>query len=478
MHARRAMNAPRARARASRLHDTRGAVLVAGIFMAALLAGSLFFLAGIGRALVQREGLQDGADAVAFTAAVYHARGMNLVALLNVLPAGLILVLIGVKVIHGIGYVVRVAHCTYGGEACEPARAMENAAIALEQRVFPAVHDMLDNLYASQNALAVGMPWVAVARSAKMAPAAGGPSFGVAVGPSLAGRRTTFQDPFVAESVVAEPPDSIREVGTWPGLPLADETGITDAATEWAVACEKNLGLLDTLVRGVIARYGVPVTPSTEFVLGSLASGGLCGEGVNQGIFTAVDIDKERHLAQHVYRAPKKVAAGAKLGADAFALWSVVGGHAEAVAGADRGVAVAGHGMRVAAPPAIGDVQVAKAEYYFEPPSADGSWAAIDPIAMWTLRWRARLRRVRPPSADVREAVAHATALDLAAFATRRQAPTTRDGADAALGRAEALRLLDAWFAAGAAGTSPESMNLWLGAQPGVVRPSDLVIVH
>ena len=263
------------------LRDSRGAVLVAGIFMAALLAGSIFFIAGIGRALVQREGLQDAADAVAFTAAVYHARGMNLVALLNVLPAGLILVLIGVKVIHGIGFVVRLADCTYGGLSCEPARAMENAAIALEQRVFPRVHAMLDNLYVTQNALAVGVPWAAVARSARMAPASGGATFGVAVGPSLVGRRTTVLDPFEAEAALAAPPPAIRDVGSWPGLPLADETSSSAPGEEWATSCRKNVGLLDGLIRGVIARYGVPATPSTEFILASLASGGLCGQGTN-----------------------------------------------------------------------------------------------------------------------------------------------------------------------------------------------------
>jgi hypothetical protein len=248
---------------------------------------------------------------------------------------------------------------------------------------------------------------------------------------------------------------------------------------EWAVTCLKNILLLDKYVRDVMARFGVPITQSTQFELDSLKSGGLCGLGGGQSTFTVVDIDGERATAHRLYRAPKKIVAGAKLGADQFAVWSVVGGHADAVSSADRGVEVAGHGTRtVAPPPAIGDVQVAKAEYYFEPAGADASWASIEPIAMWNLRWRARLRRVRPPSAEVRDVVARAVSLDLAGFATGNQGPTTRDGADAALGRAAALKLLDAWFAAGAAGTTPETMNTWLGAQPGVVHANELVIIH
>ena len=387
--------------------------------------------------------------------------------------------LIGVKVIHGIGFVVRLADCTYGGPACEPARAMENAAIALEQRVFPRVHAMLDNLYVTQNALAVGIPWTAVARSARMAPASGGATFGVAVGPSLVGRRTTVLDPFEAEAAVAAPPPAIRDVGSWPGLPLADETSSAAATEEWATSCRKNVGLLDGLVRGVIARYGVPATPSTEFILASLASGGLCGEGTNDAIFTAVDIDGERRAAQRLYRAPKKVVDGVTLGDDALALWSVVGTHAEATGGADRGVELAAHGKtRVAPAPPIGDVQVAKAEYYFEPSTPGATWASVEPIAMWTLRWRARLRRVRPPSGAVREAVGRAVELDLAGFATSRQVPSTRPGADLALARAEALQLLDAWFASAAAPATAEGLNVWLGAQSGVRRPNDIAIVH
>jgi hypothetical protein len=461
------------------LADSQGAILVAGVFMAALLAGALFFLAGVGRAVVQRESLQDGADAVAFTAGVYHARGMNIVALLNVLSSALILVLMGVKLLHSIAYSIRIVSCFFGDEGCTPARSLEDASVAIEQRVFPRVHDMLENAYTSQNALAVGMPWVAVARSAKMAPAAGGPTFGVAVGPSLAGRRTTFLDPYEAEAAVADPTPAVRDVGDWPGLPLVDASTPDDPIADWAAACRRNKPLLDRFVRDVLVRHGID-RETIAYVLRSIEEGGgLCGEGGTQGLFTELAMEAERRTVQRLYRAPKKMAPGVVLGSDAFALWSVVGLHATATAAADRGVERAAHGARpIAPPPAIGDVQVAKAEYYFEPKSAGASWATIEPVALWSLRWRARLRRVRPPTADVREAVARSTALDLAGFASNRQAAATRDGNDAARARAEALRLLDAWFSAGAAGTTAETMNAWLAAQPGVPNAGELSFVH
>ena len=457
--------------------NTRGASLVAGIFMAAILCGALFFLAGVGRALVQREALQDSADAVAFTSAVYHARGMNLIVLLNVLPAALILVLIGVKVVHGIGFVMRVAECTYGGPACDSARAMEDAAIRIETDVFPRVHAMLENLYASQNALAVGMPWVATARASRMVTSSGFASFGVAIGPSLVGRRTTFLDPYEAERVLETAPPAIRDVGTWPGLPLADQTA-ANPNEDWAVSCRQNVDLLESLTRQVVTRYGVPITPSTEYVWAQLRSGGLCGEGFNNTLFTAVDIDGERRLAQTLYRAPKKVVPGVKLGTDAFAIWSVVGGHSDVTRGADRGVEIAGPARRIPPPPRIADVQVAKAEYYFEPARPGATWKEIEPIAMWTMRWRARLRRVRPPEPEVRDAMRRAMAMDVASFAEGRRGPIVGDGAGAAVARAEGTRLLEQWFAAGSIGSTPETMNAWLAAQDGVVRPNDIRIIH
>jgi hypothetical protein len=64
--------------------DTRGAIVLMGVFMSAFLVGGLWFVMGIGEAALYRETVQAGADSTAFTAAVYHARGMNIVAMVNI----------------------------------------------------------------------------------------------------------------------------------------------------------------------------------------------------------------------------------------------------------------------------------------------------------------------------------------------------------------------------------------------------------
>jgi hypothetical protein len=75
------------------LADQRGATMVMGVFMAAMLVGMIYYVWGIGGAVVHRERLQDAADTAAFGAAVIEARGMNLIALLNTIM--LVLAIIG-----------------------------------------------------------------------------------------------------------------------------------------------------------------------------------------------------------------------------------------------------------------------------------------------------------------------------------------------------------------------------------------------
>ena len=72
--------------------DSRGAVMLIGLFMACFLIGALWFLVGIGDAIVLRDTAQEAADAVAFSSATVHARGMNFIAALNLVMLALVAV--------------------------------------------------------------------------------------------------------------------------------------------------------------------------------------------------------------------------------------------------------------------------------------------------------------------------------------------------------------------------------------------------
>src|SRR5260370_42411244 len=74
--------------------DTRGAVYVLGIAMAAFLALFLWHIMSVPDALVYRERMQDAADSVAFESAVMHARTMNLLAAINIIMSAVLSILV------------------------------------------------------------------------------------------------------------------------------------------------------------------------------------------------------------------------------------------------------------------------------------------------------------------------------------------------------------------------------------------------
>ena len=65
--------------------DQRGAIMLMGLCMACFLIGALWFLIGIGDAIVFRDSMQEVADHAVFTSAVLHAKGMNFISALNLI---------------------------------------------------------------------------------------------------------------------------------------------------------------------------------------------------------------------------------------------------------------------------------------------------------------------------------------------------------------------------------------------------------
>jgi hypothetical protein len=80
--------------------DDSGAIMVIGVFMAMLVTGFLYYIIGIGNTIIFRERMQDAADAVAFSGAVMHARGMNLIAMINIVMALLVSILFAMRLVQ------------------------------------------------------------------------------------------------------------------------------------------------------------------------------------------------------------------------------------------------------------------------------------------------------------------------------------------------------------------------------------------
>lgn len=108
--------------------DEGGAIIVFGLCFAVFVLGMLYYMMGIGSAIYYRERLQDAADASAFGAAVVHARGMNTIALLNMMMAAVLSVLVTLKLIEALIIVAQTIMAVlsiFGGATASVASSLE-----------------------------------------------------------------------------------------------------------------------------------------------------------------------------------------------------------------------------------------------------------------------------------------------------------------------------------------------------------------
>jgi hypothetical protein len=80
----------RAEAERAPVMNSRGAVMFVAIFMACLLIGMLWSIMGVGDALIARQLYQESADSAAFSAATIHAKGMNIIAAINLMMMAIV----------------------------------------------------------------------------------------------------------------------------------------------------------------------------------------------------------------------------------------------------------------------------------------------------------------------------------------------------------------------------------------------------
>ena len=112
--------------------DTRGAVMVAGVFQACFMVGMLYYVCGVGETVVLREQIQDAADSGAFASAAVQARGLNQIGLFNVLMSAALAVIAAVQTIIDL--------CTLGltiARACAAIPATAPVWIGISQSLIP-----------------------------------------------------------------------------------------------------------------------------------------------------------------------------------------------------------------------------------------------------------------------------------------------------------------------------------------------------
>jgi hypothetical protein len=79
--------------------DESGAIMVIAIFMSACIVGCIWYMYGLGEAMVYRQELRAASDATAFESAVMHAVGMNAIAMINIAMAIVLSVLVLLQIV-------------------------------------------------------------------------------------------------------------------------------------------------------------------------------------------------------------------------------------------------------------------------------------------------------------------------------------------------------------------------------------------
>jgi hypothetical protein len=82
--------------------DERGAVMLTGVFMAFFLVGALWYVIGIGDAIIFRDRMQEATDSAVFSSAAVHAKGMNFISVCNILMLLMALIHIAMGVIQDV----------------------------------------------------------------------------------------------------------------------------------------------------------------------------------------------------------------------------------------------------------------------------------------------------------------------------------------------------------------------------------------
>lgn len=146
-------------------HDCRGATMVFGIFFALFLVACVYRIHGIAEVIRYRQHQQDAADASAFAGAVMNARGMNLLALINMTMAAVLAVYVGLRMAQTL-VIVGIALCTAlstvtMGASMTYVPALTQSTVTLEKaitKVGKKLPKLLSALHTAGKAVSVVVP--------------------------------------------------------------------------------------------------------------------------------------------------------------------------------------------------------------------------------------------------------------------------------------------------------------------------------
>lgn len=388
--------------------DEDGAISVMGIFMAVLLVGFLYFMWGIGDTVVYREHMQDAVDATGWGAAVVHARGMNILVLINMIMAAIAAVLIALKIILFILmilYVIFTVLCAIPYTAafgCSAQSATDSAKEAV-QEVHDAVEDFANEawpiLHDAADAIKWAIPPIAFAKSVDIAMNVYDMEFGGFYSSTLTGGLPVEDDECrVLEQQGSRYAGNLVTFGSMGDDPDKQRvltkvmTGVYDtAAALYGKICEDSGG------------GGEPSFDFTELIEDEVGASGDCSGDDPPDDCDDIDTSAAEDISAGVEsndttsdsdKSPKRVKEDCYLGDDCFQIRAGVIGNPP-IDETRKGVTIAMWGASDSSSESmfrqLTRFNLSQSEFYFDMPNAH----EYRDFWMWQMNWRARMRRFR-----------------------------------------------------------------------------------
>jgi hypothetical protein len=439
-------------ARADFLRDDRGVIMVIGTILSFFMIGTVWYVLGIGNVINYREQLQNATDASAFAGAVYDARGMNLLAFINIFMGFLMSLIVVAKIMQVVFWIGWAANCS----ACDPfdpfswLQCFECTTYDPELGLEPgfgdplatgdvpnyvggvesAVWDTLTVLHVAEEGIAIIWPWVSASKSE-----VAGTYYanGVAVTTSFAYSQIPVNidrigSPGSVEAVVDAFGDGSLDPIT-NGIPTS-RLGLPVDSAKYTDLCK--MGIIDvasldgiipsgflSFISGVIAE----VLYAMDNFFCDAASGGGIGGAIGDlinGIGTILGLGLHpngtvsnstyTYSPMQLYDGDGDGALKAKMGDGYFGVWATgLGVFTNVLDSATKGLKVAQQqshtGTVIGDPPKDAIIGLALGEFYYDPKNNEhGTGAQSNETSinlmdipnhnvLWNLRWRARIRR-------------------------------------------------------------------------------------
>jgi len=399
-----------------------GETTVTAMFAGGFMIAGIYYLAGVGDAMVYHQTMRDAADATAFAPSVMHARGMNVIALVNLVMSAILAVLVAVKIVQLLLLAAQVIACAMPlNPYCPVLTTWQDPFAKFVKLTDQSVSKVNRGLYAAETSIAKTMPLLGQVKA-------------IAAAQSYA---PVVENGFTANMSLV--PGEIEHSSRW-GLPVEDEEykNLCLHASEQVeeilfkplkflpgsnVIVEPIKKLVGSLIGKLVKAFpqyfcgGTP-TSTIESDVGKIAKD-ICKGSFNPKTCEKGSTDSMTSIAKPSAiggnkQTSKRVLRGAVLGGDPYSAQGIV--YSRQMEKNDRDQKMTYGSQGRVAPKTnvlsgkqgpllqkITRAQISRSETYYDPrKSGPKSSSGIQNEGLLNMRWRARLRLMRSPSSAVR----------------------------------------------------------------------------